>query len=125
MSTKYVLNPVSGKSIAVGGKTYRDLVKAGKLENVPFKKTVKEPKKINSFSEVKKEPKKKGFQPKSEKSESKPIKITKTKKFDPDTSGEDSEEIYKRYKAYRESEKHQQDESPKESVKKPIRKNRF
>lgn len=122
MSTKYVLNPVSGKSIAVGGKTYRDLVKAGKLENVPFKKTVKESKKINSFSEVKKEPKKKGFQPKSE---TKPIKITKTKRFDPDTSCEDSEEIYKRYKAYRESEKHQYDETPKESAKKPTRKNRF
>lgn len=45
MSDKYVINPSTGRSVKLGGKAYRTLIKEGKIKNMPFEKQEARPKK--------------------------------------------------------------------------------
>lgn len=59
MSEKYVLNPVTGRSCRVGGKAYRELVKSGKIKNMPFERNTPDTKKNKPIDKKKKQPVKK------------------------------------------------------------------
>lgn len=52
MSNKYVINPDSGRKVAIGGKAYRELIMTGKIKNTPFDYD-KKPKKAKNMKKPK------------------------------------------------------------------------
>lgn len=75
MSDKYVINPNTGRSVLIGGKAYRTLIKEGKIKNIPFDKT-KTKKDVKPKKEIKEVKKSKKENPlKSKKKEKKVLKV--------------------------------------------------